>query len=44
MDAQEALTESDEDGDMEERVGGQLMELNPVNEEKTAEEFMDRSG
>jgi hypothetical protein len=25
---------------MEERVGGQLMKLNPIDKEKTAEKFM----
>jgi hypothetical protein len=44
LDAQEAFAQSDEDGDVEDRVGGQPIELNPVNKEKTTEEFMDRNG
>jgi hypothetical protein len=41
MDAQEALTESDKNGDMEERVRGQMVELNPIDKEEATQKFMD---
>jgi hypothetical protein len=44
VDAQEAFAQGNEDRDMEERVGGQRMEMNPVNKLKTVEEFMDMNG
>jgi hypothetical protein len=28
---------------VEDRIGGQLMKMNPVNKEKTPEKFMDRN-
>jgi hypothetical protein len=42
LDAQEALIESDEDGDVEERVWGQLVQLNPIDKEEATEKFMYR--
>jgi hypothetical protein len=41
VDAKKALTQSNKDGDVEDRVGGQLMELNPVNKKKSTKEFVD---
>jgi hypothetical protein len=34
LDAQEALAKSDEDGDMKDRIWGQLVQLNPVDKEE----------
>jgi hypothetical protein len=42
MDAEETLAEGNENGDMEERVWGQLMQLDPVDENQATKEFMDR--
>jgi hypothetical protein len=44
MDAEETLVEGNENGNMEERVWGQLMQLNPVDEKETTKKLMDRSG
>jgi hypothetical protein len=43
VDAQEALAEGDKDVNVEERVRGQLVKLNPIDEEETAEELMHRN-
>jgi hypothetical protein len=40
MDAQEAIAESDEDRDVEERIRGQLVKLNPINGKEAAKELM----
>jgi hypothetical protein len=40
VDAQEAFAEGDKDRNVEERVMGQLVKLNPIDEEETAEEFV----
>jgi hypothetical protein len=40
MDSEEALAESNENRDMEDGIGSQLMQLQPVNKEKTAEEIV----
>jgi SOS response regulatory protein OraA/RecX len=44
MDAEETLAESNKNGNMEKRIRGQLMQMNPVDEQETTEELMDRSG
>ena len=44
MDAEETLAESNENGNMKERIRGQLMQLNPVDKKKATKKFMDRSG
>jgi hypothetical protein len=44
MDAQEALAKSDENRDVEKRIRGQLVELNPIDKKKAAEEFVNREG
>ncbi|KAK1628138.1 hypothetical protein QYE76_002453 [Lolium multiflorum] len=36
-----AFTKSDENGDVEDRVGGQLVQLNPIDKEKTAKKLVD---
>jgi hypothetical protein len=42
VDAEEGLTNSDEDGKVENGVWGQLPELNPVEEKKGAEKLVGR--
>jgi hypothetical protein len=44
MDAEETLAESNENGNMKERIRGQLMQLDPVDKKKATKKFMDRSG
>jgi hypothetical protein len=44
MDVKETLAEGNKNGDMEERIQGQLMQLNPVDKQETTKELMDRSG
>jgi hypothetical protein len=44
MGPEEALAQGDENRDMEDGVGGQLMQLNPVNKEKSTEKLMDGGG
>jgi hypothetical protein len=39
VDAQETFTECDENGDVEERVWGQLVQLDPVDKEKATKKF-----
>ena len=41
LDPEEALAKGDKDRNVEDGVGSQLMQLQPINEEKTAEEIMD---
>jgi hypothetical protein len=43
VDAKETFTESDKDGDVQNEIGGQLVKLNPVDEEETMEKFMERN-
>jgi hypothetical protein len=43
VDAKETFTESDKDGNMQNGIGSQLVKLNPVDEEQTAEELMERN-
>jgi hypothetical protein len=40
VDAQETLTEGDKNGNMKERVWGQLVLLDPIDEKEAAEKFM----
>ena len=42
LDSEEAFTEGNENCDMEDGVGGQLMQLHPINKKKTAEEIVNR--
>jgi hypothetical protein len=42
VDAQETFTESDKDGDVEERVWGQLVQLDPVDKEKATKKFVNK--
>jgi hypothetical protein len=44
VDAQEAFAEGHNNRDVEEGVRGQLVKLNPIDEDETAEEFMHRNG
>jgi hypothetical protein len=44
VDAKETFTESDKDGNVQNGIGGQLVKLNPVDEEQTAEKFMEGDG
>ena len=44
MGPEEALAQSDENRDMEDGVRGQLMQLNPVNKEKSTEKLVDGGG
>jgi hypothetical protein len=44
LDAQEALAKSDEDGDMKDRIWGQLVQLNPVDKEEATKKFVNRNG
>ncbi len=44
MDAEETFAKSNENGNMKERIRGQLMQLDPVDKKKTTKKFMDRSG
>jgi hypothetical protein len=44
MDAEETLAESNENGNVENRIWGQLVQLNPVDEKVTTEKFVDRGG
>ena len=43
VDAQETFTECDENGDVEKRVWGQLVQLDPVDKKQATKEFMDRN-
>jgi hypothetical protein len=44
MDAEETLAEGNKNGYMEERIRGQLVQLNPLDKQDTTKELMDRSG
>jgi hypothetical protein len=44
MDAEETLAESNENGNVEDRIRGQLVQLDPVDEKETTKKFVDRSG
>ncbi|KAM0878313.1 hypothetical protein ACQ4PT_034962 [Festuca glaucescens] len=44
VDAQETFTEGDENRDVEERVRGQLVQLNPIDKKEAAEKLMDGNG
>jgi hypothetical protein len=44
VDTQEAFAQGNEDGYMEERIRGQLMDLDLVDKEQTTEKFMDMNG
>jgi hypothetical protein len=44
MDSKEALTESDENRDVEDGIGNQLVQLNPVNKEESPKELVNRHG
>jgi hypothetical protein len=44
MDAQEAFTEGDKYRNVEERVRGKLVKLDPVDEEETTEELVHMNG
>jgi hypothetical protein len=41
MDAEETFTEGDKDRDVKDRIGSQLMQLNPVNKQKSTKKFVD---
>jgi hypothetical protein len=43
VDAQETFTECNESGDVEERVWGQLVQLDSVDKEKATKKFVDRN-
>ena len=44
VDAEETFAESNEDRDVEDGVGSQLVQLNPVNKEESPKELMNRQG
>ena len=44
VDAQETFAEGDENRDVEERVRGQLVQLNPIDKKEAAEKLMDGNG
>ena len=44
MDAKETLAESNKNGNVKERIWGQLMQLDPVDKKEATKKFMDRSG
>ena len=44
LDSELALTESDETSDVEERIWGQLMELEPIETQKTPKKGVKRQG
>jgi hypothetical protein len=44
MDAEEALAKCNEDGNMEDGLGSQLVQLNPINEEKSPKELVNWDG
>jgi hypothetical protein len=44
VDAEEAFTKCDENGDMEDGIGSQLVQLNPVNKKESPKELMNRHG
>ena len=44
MGPEEAFAQGDKYRDVEDRVGGQMMQLNSVNKEKSTEEFVDGGG
>jgi hypothetical protein len=44
MDAQEALAKSDEDGNVENRIGSQLVQLNSIDEKEYPKELMNWNG
>ena len=41
MDAQEGFAESDKKGNVQDGVGSQLMQLNPVDKQKSTQKLMD---
>ena len=44
MDAEETFTEGNKDRDMEDGIGSQLMQLNPVNKQESTKKFVDWNG
>jgi hypothetical protein len=44
MDAEETLTKSDKNRNVEERIWSQLMQLNPIDEKKATKKLVDRDG
>jgi hypothetical protein len=44
VDAEETFTKSDENGDMDDGIGSQLVQLNLVNEKESPKELMNMHG